>query len=171
MGQTLQQKAPQGAQGTAPAPGAAQPPAAQAEVPDAVRYSWELSCDPAGAALNCRAKRMLVSKKTRKPIVTVFVAVPAATKKPTMVVRLPLGIYLPAGASVSFGQSGPKPLTLQRCGSSGCYGEYMLTDADIAALAGGAEMTFLVEDRERKPVQFIMRADAEGFSEAYARIK
>jgi invasion protein IalB len=114
---------------------------------------------------------MLVSKKTKKPIVTVYVAIPAATKQPTMLVRLPLGIYLPAGASVSFGQAEPKPLVLQRCGSSGCYGEYAITEADIAAMMKGVDLTFSVQNQDRKPLQYVMGADAVGFSEAYARIK
>jgi invasion protein IalB len=114
---------------------------------------------------------MLVNKKTKKPVVTVYIAVPAATKQPTMVVRVPLGIYLPAGVSVSFGQAEPKPLTLQRCGTSGCYGEYAITEADIAAMLKGADLTISAQSRDQKPLQYVMRADAEGFSEAYARIK
>jgi invasion protein IalB len=171
LAQTLQPKAAPSAQQAAPAaPSTAQPaPEQAAQAPR--RHSWELSCDPANSGLNCRAKRTLVTKDSRKPVVTVYIAVPAATKQPTMLVRLPLGIYLPSGASVSFGQGEPKPLTLQRCGTSGCYGEYAITEADIAAIMKGADLTFAAENRDRKPLQFVMRADAAGFSEAYAKIK
>ena len=152
------------AQPAAPAagqPSAAQP-APQAAAPASPRRSWELSCDPGSTGLNCRAKRVLVGKQSGKPIVTVYVAVPAATKQPTMVVRLPLGIYLPAGVSVSFGQAEAKPLVLKRCGTSGCYGEYAITEADIAAMMKGADLTFSAQGRDRKPIQYVMRADAEG---------
>lgn len=157
VGQTLQPKGTPSAQPSAPSAG--QP----------VSRGWVVSCDRGSAGLNCRAIRSVYSKKTKKSLVTVFVAVPAKTKKPTMVVRLPLGIYLPAGAAVQFGEGEAKPLLLERCGTSGCYGNYAITEADIAAMIKGADLTVSAQARNQTPLTYVLRA--EGFAEAYPRIR
>jgi invasion protein IalB len=95
--------------------------------------------------------------------------VPAQTKQPNLLVRLPLGIYLPAGVSVQFGQDPAKPLALQRCSKSGCYAEYAITEADIAAMLKGADVTLTAQTRDQKPLQYLI--PAEGFPAAYAKIK
>lgn len=131
--------------------------------------SWVASCNTGSAGQRCRAKRTLIGQTSKKPIVTVYVAKSASTKKPVMVVRLPLGIYLPAGASVQFGQEAGKPLTLKRCGTSGCYGEYAIAEADLAAMLKGVDVKIAAESRDHKPLQYLVRA--EGFPEAYAKVK
>jgi invasion protein IalB len=86
-----------------------------------------------------------------------------------MQVRLPLGIYLPAGASVQIGQDAARPLVLERCGASGCYGTFAVTAADVTAMLKGADLTIVAENRDHTPLQYLVRS--EGLPEAYAKIK
>jgi invasion protein IalB len=79
----------------------------------------------------------------------VAVTIPAETKTPIMVVRLPLGIYLPAGASVQFGQDAAIPLEITRCDQSG--------------------LTISAQNRDQAPLTYLV--PAEGFSAAYAKLQ
>lgn len=148
---------------------AGQPTPAQRPAPAQRPVGWVVTCNSSDTGLNCRTSRSLVDKKTGRPVVVVNVAIPATTKKPVMAVRLPLGIYLPAGASVQFGQDAPKPLLLQRCGNNGCYAEYAITEADIAAMLKGADLTISAQAPNQTPLTYLVRA--EGFPAAYAKIK
>jgi invasion protein IalB len=130
---------------------------------------WEVKCDEASKGGTCRFKRTLLSSATRRPVVTVFLGVAGETRQPSMVIRLPLGIYLPAGASLQVGQDAAKPIVLARCGTSGCYGKYDITAADVEAMLKGADLTITAETKDRKPLQYVVRS--EGFPEAYATMR
>ena len=65
---------------------------------------------------------------------SVAVRVPADTKKPIMVVQVPLGVYLPAGASLQIGKDETKTLPFKGCDRGGCVAEYAITESEIAAM-------------------------------------
>jgi invasion protein IalB len=166
LAQTQQQKQTQSSQ--QPKPGAGQQSVADPEAGAASRQTWKVRCDKDKAG-HCRAERTLLSQNAKRPIVTVSLGVAADTKQPNMQIRLPLGIYLPAGASVQIGQEAARPLMLERCGVSGCYGRYDIAATDVAAMLKGADIMIRAENRDHTPLQYLVRS--EGFPEAYAKVK
>jgi invasion protein IalB len=166
VAQTQQQKQPPTSQ--QPEPGAAQPSVAEPAARAASRQTWKIRCDKDNAS-RCRAERTLLSKSTKQPIVIVSLGVAADTKQPDMQVRLPLGLYLPAGASVQIGQDAARPLVLETCGVSGCYGAFAITAADVTAMLKGADMVITAENRDHTPLRYMVRS--QGLPEAYANVK
>ena len=59
---------------------------------------WVVSCDDNNGRLDCRAGQSVFIKKTGQRLLSVAVRVPADTKKPVLMLQVPLGVYLPAGA-------------------------------------------------------------------------
>jgi invasion protein IalB len=95
---------------------------------------------------------------------------PADTKKPVLLMQLPLGVYLPAGATLQIGKDEAKTLPFTSCARGGCIAEYAITDAELAAIAKGADITISAQGGvSRKP--FTLTVPALGFAAAYAKIK
>jgi invasion protein IalB len=101
--------------------------------------------------------------------VSVAVRVPPDTKKPVLLLQLPFGVYLPAGVSLQFGKDAAKTLPFQSCDQGGCVAEYAITEAEIAAMLKGADLTISAQTLTKEP--FTVTVPVSGFPAAYAKIK
>jgi invasion protein IalB len=131
---------------------------------------WVVNCASTQAGLDCRAGQTIFLKKTGQRLLAVAVRMPAESKKPVMLLQVPLGIYLPAGISLQFGKDPARKLVVQSCNQGGCVAEYSITDAELAAMLKGADLTVVVQSaQKREPITILV--PAAGFAAAYAKIK
>ena len=140
----------------------------QAKPVQPAQPSWEVVCTGSQAGLDCRVGQSLpfVGEGGR---LIVALEIPPDTRVPVMLLRLPLGVYLPAGLSVRFGNDAAKQLQFESCDQNGCSAKYAITKAEIAAMLNGADVTISAQNLKRQPV--VVRVPALGFSAAYAKIK
>ena len=145
-------------------------PADAAGQPSRPQPNWIVTCSQTRAGLECRAGQSLFLRQTRQRVLSVAVRVPADTKKPVFLMQLPLGVYLPAGATLQIGKDEAKALAFTTCDRGGCIAEYAVTDAELAAIAKGADITISGQSSgSRKP--FTLTVPALGFAAAYAKIR
>jgi invasion protein IalB len=144
-------------------------PADAAGQPSQPQPNWIVSCNQTRAGLECRAGQSLFLRKTRQRVLSVAVRMPADTKKPMLLVQLPLGVYLPAGATLQIGKLEAQTLPYTSCGQGGCIAEYAVTDAELGAIAKGADLTISAQTLQQKP--FTLTVPSLGFAAAYAKIK
>ena len=142
----------------------AQPSAAPATQAQPI---WGVTCAGTASGLDCRAIQGM--QMTNTGLLSVAVRISPETKKPTMLLLLPMGIYLPAGVRVQFGQDAVKTVPLQNCDGTGCLAEYAMTEPEIAAMLKGQALTVSVQDRDKQPVS--VQVPATGFPAAYGKIK
>lgn len=145
-------------------------PAEAAGQPSQPQPNWIVTCNQTRAGLECRAGQSLFIRQTRQRVLSVAVRMPADTKKPVFLMQLPLGVYLPAGATLQIGKEEAKTLPFTSCDQGGCIAEYAVSDAELAAIAKGADITISGQGSgSRKP--FTLTVPALGFAAAYAKIK
>ena len=131
--------------------------------------NWVVNCSNSQAGLACRAGQSLFIKKTGQRFLSVAVAIAPDTKKPNLLLQLPLGVYLPAGVSLQIGKDAAKTLPFESCDQGGCVAEYAVTDAELGAMAKGADLTISAQNLQKK--SFTLQVPALGFAAAYAKIK
>jgi invasion protein IalB len=144
----------------------AQAPQVQS-APTQAQPFWGVNCAGTPSGLDCRALQGV--PMTNSGQLNVAVRIPTDTKKPTMLVLVPAGIYLPAGVTLQFGQEEAKAVRLQSCDNSGCLAEYAITDAELAVMTKGQAVTVSIQDRNRQPIS--VQLPSTGFAAAYAKIK
>ena len=91
------------------------------------------------------------------------------TRKPSLVFLLPLGIYLPAGVTIKFGDGEAKVKPIESCQPNGCVVNYPISDAEVAALEKGVGVGLIVRAVDNASYQFVL--PGKGFKAAYAKIK
>jgi invasion protein IalB len=161
--QTLQPKA------TQPPPTQAAPSKPAPSQPTPAQPAWVAVCANTKNGLDCRAGRSLRLDNRGQAVLNVAVRVPADTKKPVMLLQLPLGLYLPAGVSLQIGKDTARKLSFQSCGMSGCLVEYPVSEAEIGAMLKGADLTISAQTASKQPLT--MNVSVSGFPAAYAKIK
>jgi invasion protein IalB len=145
------------------------PPAIGQPAQPQAKPNWSVTCNNSDKGLDCQTFQSLFVQQTGQRLLTVAVRIPPDTKKPVLLVQLPLGIYLPAGATLQVGKDPAKGVPLQTCDQSGCIAEYPITDAEIAAMVKGADLTVSMKNMQNESVPFTM--PVLGFAAVYAKIK
>jgi invasion protein IalB len=102
-------------------------------------------------------------------VMTLAVRTSPDSKRPVMLIQVPLGIYLPAGATLQIGKDPAKKLPFQSCNQEGCLMEYSITDAELAAMQQDSDLTVSVQDLKKAPVT--LTVPGLGFAAAYSKMK
>ncbi len=130
---------------------------------------WTVHCGDAGRGLVCRAVQSVARAKTRQLLASVTVTKPAgANKKGTILLRLPLGIFNPAGVTLSVDDGKPEALEIQTCDAKGCYAGGPIAPEKLAAMRKGATLKLVFQNLQKKAITVPM--PLKGFEAAYTKL-
>lgn len=131
---------------------------------------WSVVCNNSQAGLQCTAAQAVVLQQGGRNIrVTAAFQLDPQTKAPKLVLQLPLGVYLPTGVTVRFGDGSAKALAFQACNQNGCVAEHAITGPEIATLAKEADLTLTVRTPDKQVLTITV--PAAGFAAAYEKVK
>lgn len=136
------------------------------------RPNWLVNCANTGAngALNCRMTQTLFVAKTRKRLLQVTVNAPAATagSKPTLLIMLPHGLYLPAGIALKVDTEKEKKLVIQTADANGSYAGLALEESLLSKLQKGTKLTVSMVSSKKQRLN--IPVSLAGFSSSYKRL-
>ncbi len=132
---------------------------------------WRASCAAADrtAPLDCALEQRAFVSQSGQLLVAVTVRVDGKDRKPALMVHTPLGLYLPAGVTIGVDEAKPDTLGLQTCDATGCYAGTALSDALLARMAGGRQLSVGFQDLLKRDVSVSMPLD--GFAEGWKKIR
>ena len=159
------------------APRAAQttPALPQAETPPppspAPQPGWAARCTSASreAPLECVIEQTAVLSKTGQLVVLVNIRVPSDTHTPVILIQLPLGLNLPAGAKLQVDDGKSTDLQIQTCEARGCYTSAPVVPEQLAAMKSGKELKVSFQNLGKEIITIPM--PLADFAAAYDKIK
>ena len=122
---------------------------------------WDRLCDAEG----CRIAQSLVAAEGTAPLMTVRIW---RTPEPTMLISVPLGIFLKPGLSLRVDSGRAEVHAFEVCDENGCHAGLRLDDALLTALRRGRVAVVGFEDSLRRPVQ--LPVSLTGFTAAFAAL-
>jgi invasion protein IalB len=148
----------------APKPTAAKPGAK----PAGPAWISQCSADARTAVLNCAMEQRL-AVQSGQLLASMNIQVPGATRAPTLVLQLPLGLSLAAGASLQMDALPPVKIPIKACEQNGCVAFMALPATTIAQMQTAKTMSLVIQNLQNKEVKvpFTMT----GFAATYAKIK
>jgi invasion protein IalB len=117
----------------------------------------------------CSIEQTLVLANTNQTVASVSVQTQSDTKEQTMTIRVPVGIYLPAGLNVQIDDSKPLLATLQTCDGQGCYADMQLNSDTVAALKRGKQLSLIIENLAKTKITLPLPLDT--FAQALQKIQ
>jgi len=155
---------------TAPQPPAAETPASQI-TKTSTSPGWASRCvsDSRKGPLVCSAEESLVWTNTGQTIATVAVRTQNDTNQTSMLIRTPVGIYLPAGISIQIDDGRLQFVPLQTCDSQGCFAETEIAEHELAALKTGKQLSIMCENSSRHKI--VLPFPLDSFAEAFQKIQ
>ena len=167
-GAALAQSAPKAK--SAP-PAAAQPQPAPTENNAPPQPGWIVRCVSSSrdAPLECAMEETAVLTKTGQVVVMVNIRIASDTRKPILLVQLPLGLNLPAGAKVQVDDGKPADLQIQTCENRGCYASTPLAPDILNTLRSGKQLKVSFQNMNNESLAIPM--PLVDFATAYDKIK
>jgi invasion protein IalB len=171
----VQAQQPQQPKAKAPPPAAQKSPAlataepAQPGTPP--QPGWNARCTGASrqAPLECAMEQTAVLTRTGQLIVLVNIRVPGDTRAPLMLVQLPLGLNLPAGAKIQVDDGKMNDLPVQTCEARGCFASSPIAPELLAAMKSGKQLKVSFQTLAKETVNIPMPLG--DFAAAYEKIK
>ena len=140
-----------------------------ASLPSDGGTGWRVECANDGKALDCRAINRVHQRETQQLIAGVAIRVPPDSKKPFVMIQLPLGIQVTENVTLRVDEGATERYPIQTCTQTGCLLAAPAPDALIAALRGGKELKVAFHSVAGQIVTVTLPLG--GFSLAYEKIK
>lgn len=161
-------------QQAAPAPTAAAPqPQGAAEQTTssvaAIGSSWRVECTSDGQALDCRAVQQVITRENQQLVAGLTVRVPVETKKPVMMVQMPLGVMVSEAVDLAVDDGKPEQFNIQTCNQQGCFVGTPLADNLLAAMRTGKQLRIVFKNGNKQAITVTM--PLAGFGLAYDKVK
>lgn len=143
----------------------AEPAAPQAPVVATKTFQdWLVRCPTAPQPLPCDAVQLLVEPQSKQRILSVSVAYDTAGARNVIRIVLPLGVWLPNGATIVAGATKLEKVAIRRCEPFGCVVEGLLDPKLQDAMRKGGDAKIVVFDQANKPLD--LKFSLAGFAEA-----
>src|SRR3984957_15026031 len=151
--------------------GSASGRAAPGKPPPAPQPGGAARCTSASreAPLECVIEQTAVLSKTGQLIVLVNIRVPSDTHTPVILIQLPLGLNLPAGAKLQVDDGKNIDLQIQTCEARGCYTSAPIAPEQLAAMKSGKELKISFQNLGKEVITIPM--PLADFAAAYDKIK
>ena len=158
-----------------PQPNALQP--VQSPPPTSIAHGsntdsgWAINCKSQATQLKleCRMSQTVVTKPNGRVVASVTFRVPTDTKRPQILIQLPLGLYIPAGASYQIDGEAAQLLDFRACDRTGCYAQTTLTPEMLASMRSGNKLMLGFQTLAQKPIKLTL--SLSGFGETFDKIQ
>lgn len=119
--------------------------------------------------LECSLEETLFTSSTRQLVASVMVHVHSDADGTIMEIRVPAGIYLPAGLSLQIDSGQPQSVSLRTCDTQGCFAEMPLSSNLLTALKRGKRLSISFQDLAKKDV--VLPFPLDNFAEVFRKIQ
>jgi invasion protein IalB len=93
---------------------------------------------------------------------------PPTSQKPEIIVQMPLGVLLPAGATIQVDESPAQRLNFRACDRNGCYAQAALSPDVLASLRKGKQVSVAFKNLVEREIKVPL--SLEGFGDAYGKV-
>jgi len=135
--------------------------------------AWSSRCTSEGrqGALDCVVEQSLFEGQSRQLLLTIAVRVPSDSRKPMILIQLPLGLglYLPAGVNVQFDDNKPERLEVQTCDQKGCFVNMPMSNEMLQSMSKSKKMSVSFQNLNKKDIALPIQLS--GFTAAYQKIQ
>jgi invasion protein IalB len=118
-------------------------------------------------ALDCRLSQTVVTEN-RQLLSNVTFHFPPAPQKPDIIVHMPLGVLLPAGATLQVDDNTAQQLTFKACDRNGCYAQGPLAPDVLSQLRKGKQVNVAFKNLAEREIKVPLSLD--GFGDAYGKV-
>lgn len=125
---------------------------------------WLVRCPTAPQPMPCDAVQLLVEPTSKQRVLSISVAYEPVKAQHVVRIVLPLGIWLPNGATIDVAGTKIEKVVVRRCEAFGCVVEGLLDPKLREAMRKGGDAKIVVFDQAQKPLD--LKFSLKGYGSA-----
>jgi invasion protein IalB len=114
-------------------------------------------------------EQTLILTNTGQLVAAVAIQLQSGKPQPVMTIRVPGGLYIPAGLSLQIDDGKAQVLPLQTCDQQGCYAEIQVSADMLAALKSGKRLSITCQNAAKN--NFVLPLALDNFADAFQKIQ
>jgi invasion protein IalB len=133
---------------------------------------WTVGCEAPkaeGATARCFIFQNILVKESRQQILLMAIGLLGENKQPAAILTVPLGVFLPAGLTLTVPDVKPVRVVIETCLPKGCRGAVALNDELLEALRKGDKAQVTLMDARRRQIN--LPVSLKGFTKGFAAVK
>jgi invasion protein IalB len=131
--------------------------------------NWRVECSGDGKVLDCRAVQQVVLRDTQQLVAGLAIRVPVETKKPVMMIQMPLGILVSEAVEFAVDDAKAERFPVQTCNQQGCFVGTPLADNLLAAMRSGRQIRIVFQNSNKQAITVTL--PLAGFVVAYDKVR
>lgn len=131
--------------------------------------SWRVECTGDGKVLDCRLVQQVLLRENQQLVIGLTVRFPSETKKPVMMIQMPLGILVSEAVVFRVDEGKPESFNIQTCNQQGCFVGTPLAETMIAAMRAGKQIQIVFHNANKQAITVTMPLN--GFGLAFDKVK
>jgi invasion protein IalB len=160
------------------AAGMALPVPAAAQIAQGDRFGdWSVGCEKpppedaqAGSApARCFIFQDVVTQENQQQVLLIAVGLEGDRKRPAVLLRVPLGLYLPAGLVFAVPGAEPLHVEIETCLPEGCRGGALLNESILNAMRRGERARVTLTDLRQRELE--LPVSLIGFTKGFAAVQ
>ena len=133
--------------------------------------NWVTQCNTAVRAgeISCFMEQQIALRDSGQLVVSVTIQIPPDTRTPTVVIQVPLGVFLPAGVIVQVDDGIAQPYEIKTCDQGGCYVGEPLANDFVLAMENGQNLNIKFQNFSQEEI--VIPVSLAGFRDSYYSIR
>jgi invasion protein IalB len=148
-------------------------PAARAELNKGDRFEdWTVNCEapkPPATKQRCFILQNILVKDSRQPILLIAVGLLGDNRRPAAVLTVPLGVFLPAGLTLTVPDAAPVLMVFETCTPKGCRAALALAGDVLAGMRKGGKAQITLMDGRRRQIN--LPVSLKGFDAGFSAVE
>ena len=132
---------------------------------------WPILCakNKFSGKKNCKMTQKILVQKTGKVLIEASISKPGPKKdKVALLLRLPTGLFLPAGITVQVDKKETHKVVVQTCDIRGCFAGMPLSEPTLAKMRKGQTLTISFMNLKKETIAIGL--SLSGFTAAFKRL-
>jgi invasion protein IalB len=130
---------------------------------------WNVNCASTAGAMSCQATQSIGIAQTKQLLAAISVfKIPGPPAGHAMTLKLPHGLFLPAGANVQIDTEPAQAVVVETCDQQGCYANLPVSEKMLGFMRKGKQLAITFQNMSKSNVRVQLSLD--GFPEALKKL-
>lgn len=139
------------------------------DAPQVVNWATQCSTTVRDGEISCFMEQKIALRESGQLVVAITIQVPPETRVPSVVIQVPLGVFLPGGVIAQVDDGLAQTYEIKTCDQAGCYAGDPLSSELLTAMETGETLNIKFQNFSQEEI--VIPVPLTGFLDSYYKIR
>lgn len=139
------------------------------DAPQVVNWATQCNATVRDGEISCFMEQKIALRESGQLVVAITIQVPPETRIPSVVIQVPLGVYLPGGVIAQVDEGLAQTFEIKTCDQAGCYVGDPLSSDLLTAMETGETLNIKFQNFSQEEI--VIPVPLTGFLDSFFKIR